>query len=136
MTRRAKENSDSSSGSVSPSNDWGREIIKRFRGGINGMIIFWGMVLCVSSAFLWSAFSGPQGIFSLAKQKRDAERIEADNRSILLQNQEFRKQIYLLKKSPEYIEKTAREELGYIRKGEKVYLSNDDLPPRISEPEP
>jgi hypothetical protein len=38
------------------------------------------------------------------------------------------KEVYLLRNSPAYQEKVAREEYGYVREGEKVYTFSDAGP--------
>jgi len=114
----------------------GKEIPHRFWSRINGTFFLWALAIIVSIGFLWSAIFGPQGILSLFSQRGDSERLEAENARILKENQDLRKEIYLLRTSPDHIQKTAREELGYIRKGEKVYIPPEEPAVPISEPDP
>ncbi len=115
----------------SPRRKWGdrlQGVSRRFLTGIKGSYLFWALVLCLSAAFLWSAFSGSRGIFSLVEQRENTQRIDQENRKILEQNQRLKKEIYLLQTSPSYLRKVAREELGYIAEGEKIYLPPDTAP--------
>jgi cell division protein FtsB len=109
---------------------------RRCLAGVKGIHVYWGLVLCMCLCFLWSAFSGSQGIFSFVEQKKKIERIDAENRKIILQNQEIKKDIYLLKTSPSFIKKTAREELGYVEAGDRLYLPDAPTPFLNSDPVP
>jgi len=93
--------------------------------GTHGLWLFWALALCLSASFLWSAFSGSRGILSLLQQRENARTIDHENRKLLEQNQALEKEIYLLRTDPSFLRKVAREELGYIAEGEKVYLPAD-----------
>jgi cell division protein FtsB len=90
-----------------------------------GEVVLWGLVLGLSCLFLWSAFSGPQGAVGFLRLKGSLKRLEAENRALLLQNQALEKEVFLLRNSPSYLEKVAREEYGYAYEGEKVYTFSD-----------
>jgi cell division protein FtsB len=86
-----------------------------------GEYLIWGLFLALSIFFLWSALSGPQGAITYLKLKGSLQELEERNRVLLYQNQNLEKEVYLLRNSPEYLEKVAREEYGYTYPGEKVY---------------
>lgn len=86
-----------------------------------GEYVLWSFFLGVALVFLWSAFSGPQGAVGFLKLRGALREMEAENRVLLIQNQALEKEIYLLRNSPAYLEKIAREEFGYTHEGEKVY---------------
>jgi cell division protein FtsB len=109
---------------------------RRCLEGVKGIHFYWGLVLCICLCFLWSAFSGSQGIFSFVEQKKKIGRIDAENRNIVSQNQDIKKEIYLLKTSPSFIKKTAREELGYAETGDRLYLPDGPDPSLNSDPVP
>jgi len=109
---------------------------RRCLAGVKGIHFYWGLVLCMCLCFLWSAFSGSQGIFSFFEQKEKIKRIDAENREIIMQNQDIKKEIYLLKTSPSFIKKTAREELGYVEAGDRLYLPEGPTPSLNSAPLP
>ncbi len=88
----------------------------------------WSLFVGLSCLFLWSAFSGPQGIIELLKLKGSLKRLESQNEALLLKNQALEKEIYLLRNSPAYLEKVAREEYGYAYEGEKVYILSGRKP--------
>ncbi len=83
--------------------------------------IVWGLFLGLSCLFLWSAFFGPQGVVEFLRLRGSLEQLEAENRVLLIRNQALEKEVYLLRNSPSYQEKVAREEYGYAYEGEKVY---------------
>ena len=93
-----------------------------------GEYILWSLFLGIACVFLWSAFSGPEGALEFMKLRGALEELEAENRVLLLQNQALEKEVYLLRNSPAYLEKVAREEYGYSHEGEKVYTFSDTTP--------
>ncbi len=93
-----------------------------------GEYVLWSLFLGLSLIFLWSAFSGPQGAIEFLKLRGSLKQLEAENRVLLLQNQALEKEVYLLRNSPAYMEKVAREEYGYTYEGEKVYTFSDADP--------
>ena len=103
-----------------------RQGLKKVADGLpRAEYILWGLVLGLSCVFLWSAFSGPRGAVELLKLRRELKQLEAENRAMLLENQALEKETYLLRNSPAYLEKVAREEYGYTYDGEKVYTFSD-----------
>jgi cell division protein FtsB len=93
-----------------------------------GQYVVWGLFLGLSLWFLWSAVSGPQGAVKLLRLKGALRQLEEKNRVLLRENQRLEKEIYLLRTSPAYQERVAREEYGYSYAGEGVYT--------FSEPDP
>ncbi len=93
-----------------------------------GEYVLWGFILALACVFLWSAFSGPQGAVGFLKLRGALRQLEEENRVLLLQNQALEKEVYLLRNSPAYMEKVAREEYGYTYEGEKVYTFSDADP--------
>jgi cell division protein FtsB len=93
-----------------------------------GEYVLWGLILALACLFLWSAFFGPQGALGFLKLRGSLRQLEAENRVLLLQNQALEKEVYLLRNSPAYMEKVAREEFGYAYEGEKVYTFSDADP--------
>ena len=102
-----------------------RKVVGR---GPRGEYVVWSLFLGLVCVFLWSAFSGPQGAVGFLKLRESLRQLEAENKVLLLQNQALEKEIYLLRNSPAYMEKVAREEYGYTHEGEKVYTFSDADP--------
>ena len=90
-----------------------------------GEYLLWGLFLVLACVFLWSAFSGPHGALEFLKLRGSLRELEAKNKVLLQQNQALEKEVYLLRNSPSYLEKVAREEYGYTHEGEKVYRFPD-----------
>ena len=99
-----------------------RKVVER---APRGEYVLWSLILGFACVFLWSAFSGPQGAVGFLKLRGSLRQLEAENRALLLQNQALQKEVYLLRNSPAYMEKVAREEYGYTHEGEKVYTFSD-----------
>ena len=53
------------------------------------------------------------------------EKIKMETKELVIKNEELRRKIDFIGKDEHYIEKIIREELGMIKKGEKVYRFND-----------
>jgi len=53
------------------------------------------------------------------------EKIKMETKELVIKNEELRRKINFIKKDKQYVEKIIREELGMIKKGEKVYRFND-----------
>ena len=102
-----------------------RKVVER---APRGEYVLWSLILGIACIFLWSAFSGPQGAVGFLKLRGSLRQLEAENRVLLLENQALEKEIYLLRNSPAYMEKVAREEYGYTYEGEKVYTLSDADP--------
>jgi len=115
-------------GAGSPQAARSQAVARKMLAGVKGIHIFWGIVMSISLYFLWSAFSGPQGLVSLGEQKDDASRLELKTRELLEQNHALQKEIYLLNHDAAFIRKVAREELGYVARGEEVYLPQSTSP--------
>ena len=98
-----------------------------------GEYVVWGLFLGLSFWFLWSAFSGPQGAVKLLRLRGALRDLEEKNRVLLRENQRLEKEIYLLRTSPAYQEKIAREEYGYSYKGERVYTFSAPDPTESKE---
>jgi len=90
-----------------------------------GEYVLWSLFAVLACVLLWSAFSGPQGAVEFLRLRGSLRQLEAENRVLLLQNQALEKEVYLLRNSPDYLEKVAREEYGYAHEGEKVYTLSD-----------
>lgn len=53
------------------------------------------------------------------------EKIKMETKELVVKNDELRRKINFIEKDKKYVEKIIREELGMIKKGEKVYRFND-----------
>ena len=98
-----------------------------------GEYVVWSLFVGLSCIFLWSAFSGPQGVIEFLKLRGSLKQLEAENRVLLIRNQALEKEVYLLRNSPAYMEKVAREEYGYMVDGEKVFTFSGPDPPADPE---
>ena len=93
-----------------------------------GEFLVWSLFLGLSLFFLWSAFSGSHGAFELMRLKGSLYELEEKNSVLMRENEELEKEIYLLRNSPAFQEKVAREGYGYIYPGESVYTFSEPSP--------
>jgi cell division protein FtsB len=108
----------------------GTTLKKAVPGSLRGEYVVWGLSVGLSLCFVWSALSGPQGVIEFLKLRGALHRLEEENRDLLVQNQSLEKEVYLLRNSPNYLEKVAREEYGYTYPGETVFTFSAPLEPR------
>lgn len=53
------------------------------------------------------------------------EKIKAEAKELTIKNTDLKRKIEFIEKDKKYVEKIIRDELGMIKKGEKVYRFND-----------
>ena len=99
-----------------------KEEFLKFLKFIKGEYLLWTVVISLSGCFLWSAFLGQHGVCHYLQLKKRWHQVQAENIALIEKNNNLAKEIYLLKNSMKYIERIAREEYGYIQKGEQVFL--------------
>jgi cell division protein FtsB len=90
--------------------------------------IFW---LAVGS-LLVAIVADPRGLRRCLKLKRDADQIANGNARLSAENQKLVREVHALSTNPKYIQRAAREELGFVRPGELVL----ELDSAVSGPDP
>lgn len=78
-----------------------------------------GVVGCVW--VLVSLFSGEMGLMRYLSMREQAKNLEQELSTLRRENVELQSDINRLLHDPTKIEQLAREQLGYVRKGETVY---------------
>ena len=78
-----------------------------------------GMVGC--AWLLVALFSGEMGLLRYLALRDQARNLEHEIAALQLENSTLRDDITRLQRDPSKIEQLAREQLGYVRKGETVY---------------
>lgn len=71
-------------------------------------------------------FSGDMGLFRYLALHDQAHNLEQDLAALRVENATLRDEITRLQRDPSKIEQLAREQLGYVRKGETVYQVSPD----------
>ena len=82
-------------------------------------------------------FSGDMGLVRYLALHDQARNLEQDLAALRVENATLRDDITRLQRDPAKIEQLAREQLGYVRKGETVYQVSPDSvkkPERLSKP--
>jgi len=93
-------------------------------------------LLCLLAS--WLAF-GDRGLIYVYRKDKEREEYLAKIEELKKANQELMEEIDRLKNDKEYIEETARKELGMVRDGEVIYMftsENTDKEAREQETEP
>ena len=65
--------------------------------------------------------AGDSGLLELSSQRRELQRLEEHVTSLEAQNDSLRQVLWSLENDPDYIEKVAREQYGWIKNGERLY---------------
>jgi cell division protein FtsB len=82
----------------------------------------WLPVLLVVYVLLaLSTLVSQRGLLHLWKLQQEQQALEAKVFALLRENEELRSRIARLQTDDEFLEKVAREELGFVGKGELVY---------------
>lgn len=82
-------------------------------------------------------FVGDMGLLRYLALQDQARNLEQDLATLRVENATLRDDIVRLQRDPSKIEQLAREQLGYVRKGETVYQLSPDSekkPERSSKP--
>jgi cell division protein FtsB len=64
----------------------------------------------------------PGGIRKLRALSADVARMERENRALAADNERMAREVKALRTEPEALERAVREELQYVRPGERVYI--------------
>jgi cell division protein FtsB len=72
----------------------------------------------------------PEGLRKYQRLSREVESARAVNADLAAENQRLAREVRGLRTDPAALERAAREELQYVRPGERVYLFGGDEEPR------
>jgi cell division protein FtsB len=76
--------------------------------------IYWLVV----GSLVVAIVADPRGLRRSLKLRHDAEQIAIGNQRLEVENQKLAREVHALSTNPKYIQRAAREELGYVRPGE------------------
>ena len=74
-----------------------------------------------------STLVGQHGLLHLQELRQEQQVLEAEAFTLTRENADLRERIDRLKTDDEFLEKVAREELGFVGKGEIVYRFRDSV---------
>ncbi len=74
-----------------------------------------------------STLVGQHGLLHLQEIRQEQQALEAEAFTLARENADLQDRITRLKTDDEFLEKVAREELGFVGKGEIVYRFRDSL---------
>jgi len=83
--------------------------------------LLFAAVIFAAGSLLFSFFFGELGLAHFFTMKKVANRYRQEIKTITQQNQELAEEIRALKQDPLYIERLARERLGFVKQGEISY---------------
>jgi cell division protein FtsB len=84
--------------------------------------------VALTVALLLHAMFGANGMVIYRQKRSEMQSLQAEVDRLQKENNRYVDQIHSLKSDPAAIEKEAREQLHYTRRGEIVYVSPDPLP--------
>jgi cell division protein FtsB len=92
----------------------------------------WGWWILLGGVATFAAASAldPEGLRKYQRLSRDVESARAVNADLAAENQRLAREVRGLRTDPAALERAAREELQYVRPGERVYLFGGDEEPR------
>ena len=85
--------------------------------------LVYGLVMVALAAL--SALD-PGGLRKYLALARDVDRMRADNARLAAENAQLSREVHALRGDPAALERAVREELRYIRPGERVYVLEGD----------
>ena len=102
-----------------------REDRRRNEAGLRKKAVtLFGVILVI--ALVVGSLFGDRGILQLVSQRERAEALARELEEMREENRRLAQEIRALQTDPRAIEKLAREELGFARPGEKVFVIRDD----------
>jgi len=87
-----------------------------------------GLAFLVATVAL-TALVGDRGVFETMRVKREQEALAASIAALKRENASMAEQIRRLRSDPRAVEEAARRDLGYLRRGELVFLVKDVATP-------
>jgi cell division protein FtsB len=86
----------------------------------------WWLSFGVVAAGLGAASAlDPDGLPRLRALDADVARMQQENRSLDAENERLAREVKALRSDPAALERAVREELRYVRPGERVYVLED-----------
>jgi cell division protein FtsB len=83
--------------------------------------ILFAITLATVLAIGYLTIFGERGLLQLRERERELAEVEGLNARAGDENEKLKKRIILLKKNPQYVEETARKELGVAGSDEIIY---------------
>lgn len=80
-----------------------------------------GLAICLFILVLWLIFSPANGALHLFRLNKQLTGITEENKKLEDQNEKLEKDVNALGKDPKYLEETAREQFGLLKKNEIIY---------------
>ena len=97
------------------------ESTKRNRGVFQALLVFVASVLVINALF------GEKGLIESMKARRQYRELASAIAELKRENAAFRDQARRLRGDPRAIERVAREELGLISPGERLFIVTDEV---------
>jgi cell division protein FtsB len=80
-----------------------------------------GVAAVVAAVLTLASAADAKGFRRYLRLRHDVESLQARNQDLAVQNEQLRKEIGALRKDPAALERSVREELGYVKPGEIVF---------------
>ena len=93
--------------------------------GTGGRRARWGVVGAVALAAAAAAWD-PDGMRRVVRLRAEVRRMEAENARLASENAALAREARALRRDPAALERAAREELRFVRPGERVYWLGAD----------
>jgi cell division protein FtsB len=88
----------------------------------------WAIFGTVVATLAAMAAMDPGGLRKYVALSREVERMRGENVRLAEENSRLAREVRALRTEPQALERAVREELRYIRPGERVYVLEDERP--------
>ncbi len=85
----------------------------------------WAIYGVVMAALAALSAADPRGLRKYLVLGREVDRMQAENARLATENARLAREVRALRNDPAALERAVREELRYIRPGERVYVLGD-----------
>jgi len=86
------------------------------------------VVVAIATLLFVDALVGDKGLVEIVKARQDYQGLETSLAHVRSENARLRARARLLREDADTIEQEARERLGFIRPGEKLFILKDVAP--------
>jgi len=80
------------------------------------------LLVFVNIMFAFQLFRGPGSIPEYLDNKAGFEELYRENQDLLMENKQLSSEIKLLRGEKDFIERSVRKEMGYVRENEVIYF--------------
>lgn len=89
--------------------------------------ILWLLAVVLLGAFIFYMTFSKHGIVQFYKMGQKKQMLQKLNESLSKENKELRRKITIIKNDSDFQEEVARQEYGYVKSNEKIYVFQEKI---------